>query len=266
MTMKTVILCGGYGTRLAEETDVRPKPMVNIGPKPILVHIMELYSSFGYNDFVLALGYKGDVIKEYFASFVNIVNDYQIDFENGSINYLTKKKCDWKVTCVDTGAETLTGGRLKRLESLLKDEERFMLTYGDGVCSVNISSLVDSHLKSKSVGTVTAVRPSARFGEMSIDATGIVTDFQEKPQTMQGWINGGFFVFEREFFAYLDDDNTILERKPLESLASGRSLNAFQHHGFWQCMDTLRDKKYLNELWKSGDAPWIKNASVPNVD
>lgn len=264
--MKTVILCGGYGTRLAEETDIRPKPMVNIGPKPILIHIMELYSSYGYNDFVLALGYKGDVIKEYFASFVNIVNDYQIDLESGSINYLTKKKCDWKVTCVDTGADTLTGGRLKRLESLLRGEDRFMLTYGDGVCSVNISSLVDSHLKSKSIGTVTAVRLSARFGEMSIDANGIVTDFQEKPQTMQGWINGGFFVFEKEFFTYLDDDNTILERKPLESLASDRSLNAFQHHGFWQCMDTLRDKKYLNELWKSGDVPWVKDAHVSNVD
>lgn len=254
--MKVVILCGGKGTRLAEETIVRPKPMVEIGGKPILLHIMNIYSKFGYNDFVLALGHKSDFIKDYFSSFFIKNSDYQIDLATGKVEFLKKINANWKVSLIDTGAESMTGGRVLALKDYLGDEENFMLTYGDGVCDVNIKSLVDAHVKSKKLATVTAVRPTARFGEMTLSG-GQVTSFAEKPQTQVGWINGGFFVFNRKVVEYIEDDQTVLEKGPLERLTAEGQLNAFTHDGFWQCMDTLRDKIYLDTLIENKQATWI---------
>jgi glucose-1-phosphate cytidylyltransferase len=255
--MKTVILCGGKGTRLSEETYARPKPMVLIGDQPILWHIMNSYSKFGHEDFICALGYMGEFIKDYFSRFYTLNNDFTINLKNGHLNYHSESHKNWNVSLVNTGVESMTGGRLFRLRDFLSKEDTFMLTYGDGVSDVNISELFKFHKSHGKLATVTAVRPPARFGEMLFDGSQ-VTSFAEKPQTSTGWINGGFFVFNKKIFDYLDNgEQTILERAPLENLAKDGQLMAYKHEGFWQCMDTLRDKMYLNELLESGKAPWV---------
>lgn len=257
--MKTVILCGGKGTRLSEETHLRPKPMVEIGDKPILWHIMNRYSKYGHNDFTLALGFKQDYIKQYFLNYHALGSDFRVELQNGNLEILNKLERSWKVDLIDTGEETLTGGRVLRLRDYLKNEDIFMLTYGDGVANVDIEALVNFHKSHGKIATVTAVRPPARFGEMIFDGDQIV-EFKEKPQTSQGWINGGFFIFNSKFLDYLDvnGDKTILEREPLENLVKDGQLMSFKHAGFWQCMDTLRDKILLNDLFQTGEAPWLK--------
>ncbi len=254
--MKTVILCGGLGTRLAEETEVKPKPMVAIGGYPILWHIMKLYSFHGYNEFCLPLGYKGEVIKEYFMNYCALSNDCRVDLKTGEVERLAENtNLDWQVDMIDTGTATLTGGRLHRLQHHLRGEKTFMLTYGDGVANVNINAILDFHLTHKKIATVTAVRPPARFGTMNFDGER-VSNFSEKPQTGEGWINGGFFIFNQEIFSYLSGDETVLEGEPLTRLAEDGELMAYKHDGFWQCMDTLRDKNLLCEYWQQNNAPW----------
>lgn len=252
--MKTIILAGGFGTRLAEYTEAIPKPMVPIGGKPILWHIMQTYAYHGHKDFVLALGYKADYVKEYFLNYHSLNSDFTVDLGTGTVQNHKKAAVDWQVTLVDTGLHTLTGGRVKRLKSFIGNET-FMLTYGDGVSNVDISDLIRFHKKHGKMVTVTAVHPGARFGEMEI-IDNKVMNFQEKPQTTQGWINGGFFVIESGFLDLIDGDKTILERKPLEVAAEMGELVAYQHDGFWQCMDTKRDKDYLEDLWSNNSAPW----------
>jgi glucose-1-phosphate cytidylyltransferase len=254
--MKAVILCGGKGTRLAEETKIVPKPLVNVGNFPIVWHIMNIYAQFGVDEFVLALGYKGDVIKDYFMNYFSRSSDFSIDLETGSVDYHSNGSKKWKIHLVDTGAETMTGGRLLRLKDFLKDDESFHLTYGDGVSNVNIAKLTEFHKEHRKIASVTAVRPAARFGEMILD-NAIVTSFAEKPQATVGWINGGFFMFNKEIFNYLKSDETILERDPMEGLVTDSQLNSFKHEGFWQCMDTLRDKEYLNGLVDQEEIPWL---------
>ena len=253
--MKVVILAGGLGTRLAEYTDAIPKPMVPIGGKPILWHIMERYATFGHKDFVLALGYKADVIKNYFLNYKTLTDDFSVDLGSGELNPLGSAvdAVDWNVSLVNTGEGTMTGGRLKRLRQVI-GEEPFMLTYGDGLCDINIPDLLEFHYDHKKMITVTAVRPQARFGELEI-RDGVVTSFEEKPQLHQGWINGGFFVVEPEFLSLIDDDSTYLEREPLERAAAMGEFMAYQHSGFWQCMDTKRDQQLLEKLWCE-DPPW----------
>lgn len=253
--MKTVILCGGLGTRLSEETVVKPKPMVEIAGKPILWHIMKIYEHFGHNEFVLALGYKGEVIKDYFINYHARMSDLTVSLKSGTVGYSNPTAEDWKVELIDTGALTMTGGRLLRLKDQLKNSGTFMLTYGDGVSNVDIGKLVEFHKSHGKLATVTAVRPPVRFGELAITGNQ-VTQFQEKPQAEVGWINGGFFVFEPEILNYIQDDSIMLERAPLEVLAKEGQLMAFHHPGYWQCMDTLRDKQTLEELWLQGKAPW----------
>lgn len=254
--MQTVILAGGLGTRLAEETDIKPKPMVEIGGHPMLWHIMNIYGHYGYKDFVLALGYKGEVIKEHFLNYRTINSDFTVDLASGKIDYQATPDFGWRISMLSTGTHTLTGGRLLRLKPHLFDGGTFMLTYGDGVADVDINELMDFHRGHGKLATVTAVRPPARFGTMRFDGNK-VTEFEEKPQTGEGWINGGFFVFEPAVFDYLrDGDQTILETKPLEQLALDGELMAYRHNGFWQCMDTMRDKTRLEELWGSKQAPW----------
>jgi glucose-1-phosphate cytidylyltransferase len=252
--MKVVILCGGMGTRLAEETSVLPKPMVEIGGKPILWHIMNIYSHYGYNEFVIALGYKGDKIKEYFLNYRNLESDLTIELKTGNITITPKCNRDWIVHLVDTGLHTLTGGRIKRLAPILKNES-FMVTYGDGVANVNINDLVSFHKNMGKIATVTAVKPTARFGGIKFN-NDIVTDFEEKPQSGEGMINGGFFVFEPEILNMIEDDKTILERTPLNNLVINHQLAAFRHEGFWQCMDTIREKQLLQSLWDNNEAQW----------
>jgi glucose-1-phosphate cytidylyltransferase len=232
--MKTVILCGGYGSRLAEETKIKPKPMVKVGKEPILEHIINIYKDYNFKDFILALGYKSKYIKDYY-----------------------KVKNKKNINLVYTGKNTMTGGRLLRLKNYLKNEETFMLTYGDGVSSVNIKKLVEFHNKHKKIATLTAVRPPVRFGELNIKGDKI-NSFQEKPQTIKGWINGGFFVFNKKIFDLIEGDKIMLEREPMEKLAKMGQLMAYKHEGFWQCMDTLRDKIFLNKLLKTKSAPWKK--------
>lgn len=252
--MKTVLLAGGKGTRLSEETGLTPKPMIEIGDKPILWHIMNIYAARGFHDFVVACGYKGHVIKEYFQNFFLHNSDYRVNLSNGNIDVINTSGADWNVTVVDTGAETQTGGRLKRLKSVLGGE-RFMLTYGDGVGNVDIEALVRFHESHGKLATVTAVRPPARFGALVME-DGRVREFSEKPQTEAGWINGGFFVFEPAVIDYVPGDSTSLEAVVLERLANEGELMAYLHDGFWQPMDTLREKRILGELWEDGDAPW----------
>lgn len=253
--MKVVLLAGGFGTRLGELTGEIPKPMVPIGGKPILWHIMNHYAKYGFNEFVVALGYKAEVIKDFFINYPTLNSDFTINMKTGDIEWHNRAEQDWKVTLVDTGLNSMTGGRLGRLRPILNNET-FMLTYGDGLSNVNIKDLVEFHYEHKKMVTVTTVHPGARFGELDIDQN-IVKSFQEKPQTTQGWINGGFFVIEPEFLEYIDSDDTILEKKPLEKAASSGQLNAFKHEGFWQCMDSVRDRNYLEDLWKTGEAPWL---------
>jgi len=253
--MKTIILAGGFGTRIAEYTDVRPKPMVEIGGQPILWHLMNIYAHYGYKDFVLALGYKAEIIKEYFLNYYSLKSDFIVDLANGDVNYCHKKEVDWKVTLIDTGLNTMTGGRVKRLKKYIGNET-FMLTYGDGLADVDIKKLVEFHRSHGKMATVTAVHPSARFGELSISTRQDVITFKEKPQITQGWINGGFFVLEPGFFDLIEEDSTVLEEYPLEHMAEIGELKAYTHDGFWQCMDTMRDKNVLENLWQSGQAPW----------
>lgn len=248
------MLAGGLGTRLAEETDRVPKPMVEIGGKPMLWHIMRLYAHYGYNDFLVACGYKGEIIKEYFHNFFVHNNDYVVNLQDGSRELLNAGSIDWRVGVIDTGQDTMTGGRLLRLKPWLA-EDRFMVTYGDGLGNIDISELIKFHRAHGKLATVTAVRPPSRFGALQIEGN-TVTQFSEKPQTREGWINGGFFVFEPEIFNYLADENTVLERDPMEQLAADGQLCAFQHEGFWQPMDTLREKRLLESLWHSNNAPW----------
>ena len=252
--MNVVILAGGKGTRLSEETVLRPKPMVEIGARPILWHIMKSYAHYGHTDFTLALGYKGDFIKEYFIDYYHHESDLTVDLKTGKVEAKGEDHLDWKVHLVDTGAETMTGGRLGRLRDDLYGET-FMLTYGDGVADIDINSLLAFHRSHGKAATITAVRPSARFGSMIFDGDR-VSEFKEKPQTGEGWINGGFFVFDKKVFDYISGDATVLEGAPLEGLAADGELVAYKHEGFWQCMDTMRDNKLLTDLWSGGGAPW----------
>lgn len=252
--MKVAILAGGVGTRLVEETEVKPKPMVEIGGRPILWHIMMHYSHYGFKDFVIALGYKAELIKKYMVDYSSLNSNLTIDLKNNEVKRHDGNEKDWTIDLIDTGITTLTGGRLKRLAPYL-GEGTFMLTWGDGVSDVNLRELLDFHHSHGKLATLTAVRPPARFGHLEFDGDG-VAQFTEKPQTAEGWINGAFFVLEPGIFDYIDGDDTQWEKEPLERLAADRQLMAYRHSSFWQCMDTLRDKRLLQELWDSGSAPW----------
>ena len=253
--MKVVLLAGGLGSRLSEETSLRPKPMVEIGGKPILWHIMKIYSHYGYNEFVICLGYKGYVIKEYFANYFLHQSDVTIDIAENKLEVHNSHAEPWKITLVDTGIDSMTGGRIKRAAKYLNNEP-FLLTYGDGVGNVDIKALVDFHKKNKKLVTVTAVQPLGRFGALSIDDTDSVSSFYEKPQGDGAWINGGFFVCEPEAINYIKEDATIWERAPMEAIAAEGQMAAFRHEGFWKPMDTFRDKNELEEDWNSGQAQW----------
>ncbi|MCL4849756.1 MAG: glucose-1-phosphate cytidylyltransferase [Bryobacteraceae bacterium] len=252
--MKVIILAGGLGTRLAEETTTRPKPMVEIGGYPILWHILNIYASQGIKDFLIACGYRGEMIKDYFHNFSIRNSDYLIDFSNGLRTTIHPCKADWRVALIDTGLQTMTGGRIRRLKTQVCGQT-FMATYGDSLGDIDIRALLDFHRSHGRLATVTAVRPPARFGGLTLDGDA-VCEFSEKPQTGEGWINGGFFVFQPEVLDYIEGDSTILEREPLERLASEGELMAFRHTGFWQPMDTLREKQLLESLWAGGNAPW----------
>jgi len=253
--MRVVILCGGLGTRLSEETQIRPKPMVEVGGRPILWHIMKIYERHGFTDFMLALGYKGEFIKDYFLHYHARQSDLSVQLKSGRVDYTNPTAEDWRVTMVDTGAQTMTGGRVRRLKPRLESEGTFMLTYGDGVSDVDLQALLHFHRSHGRLATVTAVRPRARFGELRIEDRR-VSSFEEKPQTGEGWINGGFFVFEPQVLDFIDGDQTVLEREPLERLAHDGQLMAYQHPGFWHAMDTVRDKQALEEMIASGEVPW----------
>lgn len=254
--MKVVILAGGFGTRIGEETDIRPKPMIEIGGHPILWHIMKTYSHYGFNDFVILLGYKGFHIKQFFVDYYMLNSDIRVDLSRNSMEVLNNKSEDWKVTLIDTGLETQTGGRVLRAKPYLSNSS-FMLTYGDGVSDVNIQKLADFHRKHKKLLTMTSVQPEGRFGAIDFDSDGAVKEFQEKPPGDNTWINAGYMVCEPEIFDYLAKaDKTILEREPMERMAQDGQVMAYRHQGFWKCMDTTRDKKMLNELWDSGEARW----------
>ena len=253
--MKALILAGGYGTRLAEETEVKPKPMAEIGGKPILWHIMKIYSHYGVNEFVILLGYKGYVIKEYFANYFLHQSDVTFDLAQNKMELHANSSEPWKVTLIDTGLDTMTGGRVARARKHVGDEP-FFLTYGDGVGDVDIGALKAFHESRKSVVTLTTVQPEGRFGAVEIDDKDTVSGFLEKPEGDGQWINGGFFVCQPALFDLLPDDGTVLERQPLQQLAASGGLSAYRHRGFWRPMDTLRDKIYLNDLWTRGQAPW----------
>jgi len=252
--MKVVILAGGRGTRISEESSVRPKPMAEVGGKPLLWHIMKIYATHGFNDFLVACGYKGEMIKEYFHNFLWHNNDYIIDLKDGSREIIQSGPLDWKVGVIDTGLDTMTGGRIRRLQKWI-GAETFLLTYGDGVGNINIEKLVEFHRSHGKLATVTAVHPPARFGDLTLQDD-LVRAFAEKPQTGEGWINGGFFVLEPAVLNYIDGDDTSFEREPLERLTAEQQLMAFRHSGFWQPVDTVREKDLLESLWQSGNAPW----------
>jgi glucose-1-phosphate cytidylyltransferase len=253
--MKAVILAGGMGSRLSEETTLRPKPMVEIGGKPMLWHIMNIYSCYGIDEFIIALGYRGEDIKEYFLNFYALNNDITLDLATGGTTIHGGRQPHWRIHLVDTGIHTQTGGRVKRLEKWLGDDPSFMMTYGDGVADIDLRALLRFHESHGRLATVTTVRPPARFGGLVFDGCR-VAEFTEKPQTGEGWINGGFFVLNRGVLDYIAGDDTLWERDPMERLAADGELMAYRHEGFWQPMDTLRDRKLLEELWASGSAPW----------
>ena len=254
--MKIVILCGGQGTRLREATEIKPKPMVELGNMPILWHIMKIYAYYGFNDFILCLGYKGEIIKEYFYHYDILSNDFSINLESKDITIFSKQSgMDWNITLVDTGLNAMTGARIKRIEKYI-DDDCFMLTYGDGVTDLNINKLIGFHKKHSKIGTVTGVSPPSRYGELTIYRDEVIS-FNEKPNSPDDSINGGYFIFNKGIFNYLkDEDSCILEREPLEALAKDGELRVYRHKGFWQCMDTYRDLRFLNTLWESGDPPW----------
>jgi glucose-1-phosphate cytidylyltransferase len=253
--MKAVILAGGLGTRISEDTVNRPKPMIEVGGKPILWHIMKIYSAYGVNDFVICCGYKGYVIKEYFANYFLHTSDVTFDMRTNEMQVHQQYAEPWKVTLVDTGESTMTGGRLRRVKDFVKDEEAFCFTYGDGVSNINISSLVEFHVQQGTLATLSATFPPGRFGALDLHDNKVLS-FKEKPKGDGGMINGGFFVLSPKVIDLIPDDDCIWEREPLEKLAEGGQLAAFEHEGFWQPMDTLRDKTHLEELWQSGRAPW----------
>jgi glucose-1-phosphate cytidylyltransferase len=262
--MKVVILCGGKGTRLREETEYRPKPLVSIGGKPILWHIMKSYSAYGFHDFVLCLGYKGEMIKDYFINYDLLNSDFTIQLGTKQItrDNVAHDEANWRVSLVDTGLETMTGGRVARIRDYIGADEDFLLTYGDGVSDVNVADLIEFHRSSARIATLTGVHPVGRFGELAVDGDA-VRQFAEKPASSDAWINGGFFVLNRQIFDYLDGDACTLEREPLEQLSAAQQLGVYRHPGYWQCMDTLRDMEQLNHQWASGHAPW-KVWSEPN--
>ncbi|HZW27121.1 MAG TPA: glucose-1-phosphate cytidylyltransferase [Trueperaceae bacterium] len=253
--MKAVILAGGFGTRLAEETTVKPKPMVEVGGRPILWHIMKIFEAGGVNEFVIALGYKGEIIKDYFLNFYAINNDITVDLATGTATIHDGNQPDWKVHLVDTGLNTMTGGRLKRLEPWLTPGEPFYFTYGDGVADVDLRKLAAFHRSHGRLATVTTVRPPARFGNLTFDGD-TIENFHEKPEEGEGWINGGFFVLDPQAIGYIDGDASVWEREPIDRLVKDGQLMGYRHYGFWSCMDTLKEKQMLEELWASGQAPW----------
>mgnify|MGYP001326679919 FL=1 len=255
--MKAVILAGGFGTRISEETHLKPKPMILIGGKPILWHIIKSYNYYGIREFIVCCGYKGYLIKEYFANYFLHMNDLEIDLKENKIDIIHKKTENWRITLIDTGDNTMTGGRLKRVGEYL-DDAPFCFTYGDGLSDINIKSLIESHKTSKKLATVTAVQPKGRYGSLSLDNNENVEHFQEKILGNEGWVSAGFFVLEAEVLNRIKDDNTIWENEPIKSLVNDNQLHAFKHYGFWQPMDTLREKNILNNLWDKNCAPWKK--------
>jgi len=255
--LKVVILAGGFGTRLSEETNIKPKPMVKIGEKPMLWHIMKIYSNYGFNEFIILLGYKGYVIKEFFANYFLHQSDVTFDLAKNEVQIHQNHSEKWKVTLLETGLNTLTGGRIKRVKDYINNKD-FLLTYGDGLSDVDIRKLLEFHKNHGKIVTMTAVQPIGRYGALKINNDNSISAFKEKPKGDSGWINGGFFVCKPEVFDYIHNDKTVFEKEPLINLATNGQLMSFKHFGFWECMDTLRDKKHLNELWESGQAPWQK--------
>lgn len=254
--MKVVILAGGYGTRISEESYLKPKPLIEIGEYPIIWHIMKIYSAYGFNEFIICLGYKGHMIKDYFLNYFLYKSDVTVDFKNGNQHIIQQNSAEpWSITLANTGMDSMTGRRVKKVQKYIGNEP-FMLTYGDGVSNVDIKKLVQFHKEHGKIATLTATQPSGRFGALSLTADQRVESFQEKVKGDGGWVNGGFFVLKPEVFNYINDENTILEKEPLENLANDRQLMAYKHDGFWQPMDTLRDKKHLEELWMTESPPW----------
>lgn len=253
--MKVVILAGGFGSRLSEETDLKPKPMIEIGEKPILWHIMKIYSHYGFNEFIICLGYKAYMIKEYFANYFIHSSDVTIDLSKNKVEVLGSKAEPWKVTLIDTGLNTMTGGRIKRVQRYIGGET-FMMTYGDGLIDIDLKKLLEFNKQESGYATVTATQPSARFGALDLDNNHHVLSFHEKPTGDGVWVNGGFFILEPEIFKYLKDDSSVWEREALEELSREKQLNAYKHTGFWKCMDTLRDRRELEQLWQAQKAPW----------
>ena len=255
--MKVVILAGGFGTRISEESHLKPKPMIEIGGKPILWHIMKEYSYYGFNEFVICLGYKQEKVKEYFKDYYLYASDVTFDMSNNEVKIHDNYSEPWKVTLVDTGLNTMTGGRIKRIQKYIGDEP-FMLTYGDGVCDININELLEFHNANKKLATLTAIQPGGKFGALKINESNIIENFTEKSKSDGGWINGGYMVLEPEVFNYIEDDKTVFEKEPLENLAKENNLIAYKYDGFWQCMDTLKDKLYLEQLIETDNAVWMK--------
>ena len=253
--MKVVILAGGYGTRISEYSDHIPKPMIEIGQHPILWHIMNWYAKFGFNEFIIALGYKSEIIKSYFYNYHSMNSDFVVDLSSGEVQLINSTHKNWKVSLIDTGMDTMTGGRILRLKNMIGTDP-FMVTYGDGLSDINIKDLVKYHDGHKKIATISGVHPTARYGELELDDSNLVSNFREKPQLDRGRINGGFFVFNSEIFRYLKNDETILERDPMEKLVRDGQLSAYIHNGFWQSMDTVREHKLLQDIWNSGEAPW----------